>query len=323
MSENMKAVIEKLSVIAPEYNKRTPENWGITFNEYIDGEGEVKNDAYAVGETFISRFSEFGKFEFDKAKPFYSIDQNAFTQPQMIASVTDMAAKIASLEFGQCIRVPIGNLYNFVINNFPYKEDKKRVRIVIKANHGELYGELYGEEVLVLKAAADSEGNAILTHPKLENTIFVPDKTSPIQDFEQGKFYQCIIKTSIKDGTATVAAIARYFKGIEIMLHESPAGFLPEKIEHVNLSCFYDESKILRLPFIEGGDYDFEPVHLSLSLFFDAMCINTIGFEWINLYVNQDCLKPILMVPERPSDEFPVIETVVATVDPRIRGSVF
>lgn len=311
INDNTSRIISALGNLSIDQNRGKPYNWGILFNTYMDDKGRPNDEAWSVGESFVSRWSEFGELDYDRNAPFYAIDEEGFMRNQLQLSAEDLHKRLRSIEAHQAIQIPLANIMNMMAN-YQTREDKRKTRIIIKANHGEIER----GSILLRAEVEDVTGHIIMTHPKIKETYYV-DKYSKLQpeDITPKKIYQCFIQ----GGLVNVKHL--YFKGIEILFHKSNAGFFPESIDDVIDSKNYSDKNMIRVPFVFEGDYDFEPVQFSCSLLHSALRLYE-NFTFVNLYVNKSCMLPSIIVGEKVDNTYPLIETVLATLDPSVRGDI-
>lgn len=199
---NMEIVKTQMGPVAIDNNYRNNNNWGILFNTiqcpenhewgpiFQDTSSPVisKDEAWIVGETFMCRWTDFGKFEYNPETPFLNFDENSWTKNTLNASVDITNNKVmitpqvlherlervrpktyeerAMIAQSACeqgafmnpedvpsganikIRVPYGNLYNLMAK-YQTKQERERVRIIIKSNIDPMNDVVKGATLLI------------------------------------------------------------------------------------------------------------------------------------------------------------------------------
>lgn len=202
MSNNMEIVKNQMGPVAIDNNYRNNNNWGILFNTIqcpqnsewgptiIDTGAPLvsKDEAWIVGESFMCRWTDFGKFEYNPEAPFLNFEESAWSRntistsidatnnkvivtPQMLHDRLDRVrpktdeerqaiAVSASSQGGFLraedvppganikIRIPFGNLYN-LIAQYDSKQVRDRIRIIIKSNLNPMENIVKGATLLV------------------------------------------------------------------------------------------------------------------------------------------------------------------------------
>ena len=312
MNKNTERIINKAGSMAIEENKGNVQNWGVLFNTTKEGD-----EAWTIGRSFLSRWSKFGPLDYEDGAPYYMVEEESYMRNQTGIDIEKMVTTFISQEYHQMIRIPYGNLINFITDNYPIKGDRDKVRIIITANRGIVQPGL----VSLLCEYDKNLETKVLTHEQLTRK-YLPDKSGGIQseDLHVGWYYQCT--RTINEGDVGLAiAKYRYYKGIEILAYYSSAGYLPDKGEDVVNSTLYDEKQILRMQFLVDGAYEFEPIHLSCNLLYNTLSLYQ-GFHWLDIWVNNNCMKPVLIVGEVEDPSFPLIETIIHTKNPAMRGDI-
>lgn len=310
-------VIGMMSSIAILNNKSDDDRWGILFDKVVDN-GKELNNAFVVGRAqetqmtaVIVNVSDFENNDFDSKKPFFNFDQNKFSSNTIGYSVDYLAKFCSSQVFTQGIRVPIGNLINFIDKALPDYSNIRRSRIIISTDDGYLE-----EGEFLCKFNEDK----IFQHPK-QDRILVVDKYSKIDSslVIPNKTYVCrIINES--DNAYFVNVIKPYFKGIVFAIKETTAGYFPESEKELYNFSLYPENNVLRVPFMLEGKYSFEPIHIDCSLLMDCLKLY-VGFKWIDIVINeQSNLKPIMLTGLKENEDYPLINCFIAPLDTSVRG---
>lgn len=199
---NLEIVKNQMGPVAIDNNYRNNNNWGILFNTIQSPENYEwgptvqdtgsqlvsKDEAWIVGETFMCRWTDFGKFEYNPETPFLNFDESCWTRntlstsidstnnkvivtPQMLHERLDRvrpksneerhaiaAAACAQGAFMRPedvptganikIRVPYGNLYN-LLGHHQSKQERDRIRVIIKSNMNPMDEVVKGATLLI------------------------------------------------------------------------------------------------------------------------------------------------------------------------------
>lgn len=230
---NMEIVKNQMGPVAIDNNYRNNNNWGILFNTIqcpqnyewgptVQDTGAPlvsKYEAWIVGEAFMCRWTDFGKFEYNPETPFLNFDESAWTRntistsidstnnkvivtPQMLHERLDrvrpkteeerrVLAEVACAQGAFLrpedvpaganikIRIPFGNLYN-LLSKYQTKQERDKVRVIIKSNTNPMEGVVSGATLLVTE-----------NHPVhgLVMKIWEPARQQLFPDISPDKFY--------------------------------------------------------------------------------------------------------------------------------------
>lgn len=313
MNDNTRSVIALLADMAIFQNKGRDAHQGVLFSAY-SSDGAVHHEAFAVSEVMIVRVSEFGEFTFDQHAPFYHYQERGFLRNQMLVNSSDLHRKISSYDFVHAIRVPTGNLANFIFNNFPDGASRGRARAIIKPQLGEI------PQGYVL---CRFDANGMFSHPLAPGKVFRLAQHSKIrlEDISPNKIYLCRADAG-SEHEVIVNAKAEYFRGVQIALHETVGGtgfFVDER--ELFAFDYYPAGRVLSLPFVLPGSYQFKPVQVDTNYLTEAVKILG-GFEWIDIVVGNSNTDPILLTGVRDNAPGPLIQIYLAVLNPQVRGDV-
>jgi hypothetical protein len=300
-----------LSDIAIYQNKGNDNAQGVLFGTVRNAEGKETDEAFAISKPVIARVSEFGRFDYDRNAPFYHYFEEGFMRNQTKVGLNEIHNILDGYKFVHQIRLPYGNLINFLFQNFPEDPQRSRVRCIIKSKK-----EQCPKDMLVCRF--DEDG--IFKHPAVAKP-FVIDKYSKIskQYISTEKMYLCQIINQNQD-FYFVNVKGIYFQGIEIGLYEVVGGgFFPETQDEVYNFDNYDDKRVMRIPFMIDSNYNFEPISINAELI--MRCLRMLnGFEWVDLFMGETIFCPVLLTGIRPNDDFPLVQCFIAPLDPRSRG---
>ena len=301
-------VIETIGQLPMKQNKRYMENWGILFSK------EPVKAAYTVGPSFATKISNID-FSIEDDKTFFNVDLKRFTQNSMIIDSLAIEDKIRSVfPFMQgSIKVPVGNLYNFIARQIPTADNMRKSRIIIKCNTGE------EKQGCLLMNTQIINNEIVFTNPGFSEPLIV-SMHSRKKEFIPGRMYQCEIMNTNSDYTE-INVKYNYFEGIEIIIHESVTKYFPENLKDVEDSAIYPDCSVLRIPFVEEVPFtNFEPIHLDASLFFDILKLYK-SYIWINIRLGVR-VNPLIIVNDITNDNEPIVESIIVPLDPEVRGDV-
>jgi len=318
MNQNTKHVLSLLGDLAILNNKGREHKWGVLFNTIRTPGGDI-DEAFTFSSppgsektSVMVRVSEFGRFDYNREAPYYHYTEEGFIRNQLPITIEEIHKKISSFDFRQPIRIPYGNIMNFIFKNFPESRQRSRVRVIIKPEHGNINK----GEVL---CKFNSDG--IFNHPKLSKPIYV-DKYSKLskEDINVNKMYVCEI---INETTEVYLANVKkeYFRGIQIGLYETVAGgFYPETERELYDFSAYPEGRVMQIPFILEGNYVTEPVHVDCHIMMECLKLYA-GFTWVDLVLGATPIHPLLLIGVKENDDFPKIECFIAPLNPMVGGS--
>lgn len=239
------------------------------------------------------------------------------------------------------LRLPCPNLYNFMYEFS--KEKRLRTRVVIKPNPTP---EKYVKENRIILESRMHENKNVGLYLKLPEAIGVniPGYNSEhfylIKNTEKynqstmkpNQMYECefgdcpvINEDNLLEALHTHSMIPkrRIFKGTEIMLHYSRAGFLMrgETMKDVlNPEMYTEDVDILRVPFIEIdnqpiplGYYDFSPIMLDCDTLFSILEAYR-GFRYLDFFISPNPFAPVLIEGVKEDRNYPTIQTVLTTL---------
>jgi len=315
-TENTIKVIGEFAPLAVDCNKGNPRNWGILFNLFSDGT-RVTDEAWAVGESFIARWSEFGRFSYKNEEPFLVIEDDMWRTNKFPLSADELRARMAKVEYNQVIRIPVGNVYNSITDAFQTNLERSKVRIIVRAT----VKPSPRMALLIAKYIPEHEQMGFY-HPSDRSRVFLLDKYSDLsaEHLKSEKVYQCGIVEE-KNGITFVNAKSRFFQGIEFLMHISPAGFMPESDEELYESMHYEDRHKVQIPFVLPLDHDFHPIHLDCSVFINVLGAMK-GFNYIDMFINDDPEKPILLVGKKEDDSYPLVQIALGPLRIKNKGDV-
>lgn len=397
MNKNMRIVVEQMGPVSIDSNVRANGNWGVLFNRVNTPVGfewgmpgystdkaiVTKDEAWIVGDYFISRWTDFGAFDFDASKPFFNIEETEWTNNTMTVKVGQSGNKVVlspnmlheklekvrpktdeekaiianqvvsagggsiapeSIPSGAIkkLRLPLGNLYN-LLAQYNTKAQRDRVRVIVNPVIDPM--EKKSEKSILLITDTHPIHGMVAKIWEPARREFYPnipaDKVYSIVNSNKdeakmntvapGQMWECFFVDS-KEGMSVEEQLRdcqvvelrdRFFKGIEVMTHESGFGYLMEEtLDEVMNSKNYEYKDVLRVPFMnpfEAGReidfryFDFPPVSLDCNTLMNVLDLYK-GFEWINMYVGLDSTHEIIITGEKPNDKFPTIQTVMTTL---------
>lgn len=98
--DNTGIIIDKMSGLAIDGNPKRLENWGVLFNTVKTpkgfpwgvpalefGESEERDEAWVISNSFICRWTDFGKLNYNPNAPFYNVEENEWTRNTATAEV--------------------------------------------------------------------------------------------------------------------------------------------------------------------------------------------------------------------------------------------
>ena len=294
--------MEKLIPLAKEYNKNK-DNKGVVFTE---------EDAFMATPQTLVRWTWNESLK--APSPFFSgwgmewLNRSTLTYG--IEGISECLQQMENGGFDVKVRIPLANLWNKIAKIFPTDNIRKRVRVTVKYNNGEVYN-----DCRLMKCVKLDNGDLGLF---AEEKIYFPHQYSLIEDIEEGKIYQCSI---IEDEDNLVSVSYNYFRGIEFLLYESPAGFFPDTDLYSSFN--YDNEYKLQLPMLdENFEYfekEFSPIQVPCKELFDLLNLYR-GFNFIDMYLDES--KPLMMTGVREDNGYPFIQSILHVLDPDVRGHI-
>lgn len=238
------------------------------------------------------------------------------------------------------LRLPFPNLYNMIWEMS--RDKRRRSRIVILPKP-------FPEKFV--------DNNRIILQARIYNgTVYfvLPESTAEqIPGYEVGKQYKIIEtdkynRNTIEDGglyecefegfsevndenlysalnVEFVIPRKRIFKGTEILLHYSRAGFLMfgETMQDVTNPELYHESSVLRVPFVNFCEEDLnlnmydnlQPIMFDCFTLFEILEVyRTFDYQFLDLHISPNEFAPVLIEGVRENKNFPTIQTVLTTL---------
>lgn len=238
------------------------------------------------------------------------------------------------------LRLPFPNLYNMIWEMS--KEKRRRSRVIILPKP-------YPEDYV--------DPNRIILQVQIHNGALqfkLPDATAEqIPGYDISKFYKIIETEKYNRKTLVDGALyecefegysevndenlysaldveyviprKRIFKGTEILLHYSRAGFLMfgETMDDVVNSELYLDNDVLRVPFIQFCEEDINlnmynnlhPIMFDCFTLFQILEVyRTFKFQFLDFHISPNEFAPVLIEGVRENKNFPTIQTVLTTL---------
>lgn len=238
------------------------------------------------------------------------------------------------------LRLPFPNLYNMIWEMD--KEKRRRSRIIILPKP---FPEKFVNNNRIVLQARICDGMKCFVLPEStaeqipsyeigkQYKIIETDKYNR-NTIEDGGLYECEFEgySEVDDENLYSALNVEYviprkriFKGTEILLHYSRAGFLMfgETMEDVVNPELYNENGILRIPFINYSEeeidlrmYDaLQPIMFDCFTLFKILEVyRTFDFQFLDFHISPNEFAPVLIEGVRENRNFPTIQTVLTTL---------
>lgn len=326
MNDITMAVIAKGRDLAILKNSATARarDQGVLFGRYQDEHNVLKSEAWVITELALIRWSECD-LQFPEDAPFWSYTENAFTEnTSSFKDINDLRG--VYLEYRRVMKdsflLPVNTIAAAINNAFDNKrgefEKIEKSRTIFRNNPGLVF-----EKEILLKFQ-----NGQFTNPSLPTYEFRPVAESNVQwPYQEGIIYRVNkLNQEHYQGTTIVDIDVRdiYFKDvIELLIHETKTVYMPKSDREILDSSNYDPSRVIRIPYLKDkpiNGYSFDPIHLDTTALFYGMR-SFEGYDFVEAFVSPNSYHPIWIKGSDPSKpDFPVVEVIISTIDPKIRG---
>lgn len=313
-----KLITEKFKRVAMLASFRDSNFAGVLFND---------NAGYVVHEEGHYLIKIHGKNLLagqNRSFPYYHYAKNDFIRNDLVGRKPNGETVRLTLDFIESrfslarpqfrIRVPVYHVMRQIYQLYPTMKDRKHLRLIFEVSDG---NQMEGNE---FPAKFKYEHGEWVYRSNLLEKPCILHRFRTAYNIQEGVSY--IVEPTSEESTHIVVKIIKpFFAGCRIGMFETRTAYLEQYDRQLDLDLYYPPEKLIYWPILlRDVNYgEFQKVVMKALYFFEIMRLFSFC-DFVDIYTSQNALAPICFEGVRKKESDPIIQAMLAPIDPTIRG---